>query len=262
VLAQALQLGEKEIQVTAYDYSGNTATTTIPVTIVDFQMPVCEGWNLRSTWLTLENNSWEDIIATTDAGNINSLLRWSGQNQRWEYYAGTGSTAGWYYGGSRVTSALMVPLEAYWLHALKSDQFGLVTLRQVTAPPTRQMYAGWNLAGAALAWDQPMLYASDGLVSIYQDATGNTGYTNVVSIHQHIESEEDYYICGTYEEGSYDTYFQQWNWVLTTSPGGDGGPPVFLTRGGGYWIFMQNEAVLAGFSTTPLTEAFWSHWYD
>jgi len=73
IMGQELQLGDHQIEVTACDYSGNSATGYIYLTIVDFQMPVCEGWNLRSTWLWLENNSVQDIVATMDEGNVDTL---------------------------------------------------------------------------------------------------------------------------------------------------------------------------------------------
>jgi len=259
ILGQELKLGEFEIEVTAYDFSGNTDTALITITIVDYQMPICEGWNLRSTWLALENNKWQDIVATDDGLDTDSILRWNSELQRWEGYQEAAGVGYWYYGGTQVAPALMKTLESYWIHGLYNDQFGLITFRGVSAPPARQMYAGWSLIGAALAWQQPSLRVNDALISIYEGAEHCTGYTHVLSIDQYNDWNEQFYICGTHEwDRHYYKWFYQETWVFTRGFWGE--PP--MTRGGGYWVFMANPAVLAGFNSTPLPASFWSYWWD
>ena len=280
IMGQELILGDHQIEVTVYDYSGNSTTDYIDITIVDFQMPVCEGWNLRSTWLDLENNKWQDILATMDHDGEGWLLRWNpllGEKGDWQQY-----DAGLWLPSAEEEEeeALMAPLEAYWIYSPYNDQFGLITFRGVSAPPSRQLYAGWNLIGTALAWHQPGLRVDDALMSIYEGEEHCTGYTQVLSIDQSNWWAEKYYICGTYPydypcegdycwcdgpsppfEGlAYHKCFWQDTWVYTRRGNPDGPPPPPVTRGGGYWVFQQNPAVLAGYNSTPLPVEFWFQW--
>lgn len=261
ILGQELNLGQFDVEVTVTDFKGNPSQDFITITVVDFQMPVAEGWNLRSTWLTLENNGWQDIVATMhDEGNVDSILRWNSQLQRWEGYAETAG-AGWYNGGSKVAEAVMLPLESYWIHSLMNDQFGLITSRDVTAPPSRQMYAGWNLIGAALGWQQPYLRVNDALISVYEGEGLSTGYTQVLSVDQYSYWYEDLWICDSwlYESEYYEKWFEQETWVFTRDFTEEG---PRMTRGGGYWVFMANPAVLGGFNSTPLPGDFWEYYWD
>jgi hypothetical protein len=139
-----------------------------------------------------------------------------------------------------------------------------------------------NLIGAALAWDQPGLRVDDALISIYEGEEHCTGYTQVLSIDQSNWWWEQYYICGTYpyeypcegyhcwcdgpsphfEFGAYHKCFWQDTWVYTRRGNPDGPPPPPVTRGGGYWVFQQNPAVLAGYNSTPLPVEFWLYWWQ
>ncbi|MCK4722599.1 MAG: hypothetical protein KAT75_04815, partial [Dehalococcoidia bacterium] len=103
IMGQELNLGEFYVEVTVTDFKDNYAIDYIPITIDDYQMPVCEGWNLRSTWLALEDNKWENIVPTMhDPLNVTSILRWNNELQRWEYYEEAAGVGYWYYFGSQV----------------------------------------------------------------------------------------------------------------------------------------------------------------
>jgi len=92
----------------------------------------------------------------------------------------------------------------------------------------------------------------------------------VLSIEQYNEWQELFWICDTYQYGSYQKWFYQepWTYVRDMGDGGmppitlgiDGPPPPEMTTGGGYWVFMANPAVLGGFSSTPLPIPFWEWW--
>lgn len=261
IIGQELNLGEFDVEVTVTDFKGNSAVGYITITIVDYQLPICEGWNLRSTWIALENNKWQDIVAMGDGLAADSILRWNSDDQRWEQFGLGDGGYGWYYGTTYVAAALMEPLEAYWIRGLVNDQIGLITYRGVSAPPSRQMYAGWSLIGAALNWEQPSLRVNDALLSVYEGAGLSTGYTQVLSIDQYNYWYEDLWVCDSwlYEPEYYEKWFEQETWVFTRDFTEEG---PRMTRGGGYWVFMANPAVLAGFSSTPLPVDFWYRWWD
>ena len=264
IIGQELNLCQFYVEVTVTDFKGNFTTGYIPITIVDYQMPVCEGWNLRSTWLALEENKWENIVPTMhDPLNVDSILRWNSELQRWEYYMEVAGVGYWYYGIYQIAPALMQPLESYWIHSLYNDQFGLITQRGITAPPSRQMYAGWNLIGTALAWQQPGLKVDDALLSVYEGEAHCTGYTQVLSIDQYNKWWEDLWVCDSwlYRSEYYEKWFKQETWVYTRDFGPQQERPR-MTRGGGYWVFMANPTVLAGFNSTPLPIDFWEHWWS
>jgi len=259
IMGQELRLGEFDVEVTVSDFKGNSTIGYIPITIVDYQLPICEGWNLRSTWIALENNKWQDIVAMDDGLEADSILRWNSELKRWEQFGLGAAGYGWYYGATKVADALMKPLEAYWIHGKVNDQIGLITYRGVSAPPSRQMYAGWNLTGAALSWNQPRLMVNDALISIYE-ATGHcTGYTQVLSIDQYNYWQELFWVCDTEVWDSYWKWFYQETWVFTRDLSPEG--PA-MSQGGGYWVFMANPAVLGGFSSTPLPADFWEWWWE
>lgn len=257
IMGQELRLGQFEVGVTVTDYKGNCAAGVIPLAVVDYQIPVGEGWNLRSTWIALQHDRWEDIVALDDGLDANSILRWNGEQQRWEQYANGAGGYGWYYGSTYVAPALARPLEAYWIHGVGNDQIGLAVGRGVTSPPTREMYAGWNLVGASLPWYELEMDVDDALVSIYEAPGPLTGYTQVISVDQHLFWEESLYLCGIYEWGNYTKWFEEYPWVFTRGSAPDG---RVVTRGGGYWVLMANDAQLAGLSTTPLMADFWYWW--
>ena len=152
----------------------------------------------------------------------------------------------------------MVPLESYWIHSLANDQFGLITNRGVTNPPSRNMYAGWNLIGADIYWELEE-ESVDTVLSSIEKATGDvTGYTQVLSVDQWNEWEEEFECC--HSNCSYGKWFHEEPWVYVA------GEPYYgqdMTRGGGYWVFMANQAVLlAGFNQTPLGPSLWMLWYN
>ena len=278
IMLQEIQLGRVDIPVTVYDYSGNTNTVsaTIALDIVDVQRPLAEGCNIRSTWIQPGINKWSEIL---DLGNLRDtpghLLRWNPEFQRWEDYREVDGVGYWYYGTEQVELALMEVLDAYYINVEYFDQMGIVMSRDKTAPPARDVYRGWNLISLAAdpfadyeccgpcpwcdggsGFNRPYfctpLHAA--LVSIDVAPGDLTGWTIVLSPGQLIAYEEVYYYEGCPKFGWPKSFCQE-QWSKTRHGNPDGGR--MMTIGGGYWVQMEHDDILAGFSYTPLFMMQW-----
>jgi parallel beta-helix repeat protein len=229
--------GQFNISVAAYDCSGNSGNTSralIKLAVVDFQLPLQKGWNLRSTPITL-NSTWGTWGAVTKLGNgMNGsvAMTWDAKTGKWVALAST---------------AKINPLQAYYIYVNQSDQIGFIIERGVTTPPSLSLSAGWNLVGLApyvrSFGGMPMETA---LSTIYTGNGSLPGWSAVMSMEQGLGYEEQftYKAC---QMGSYWKWLQQNGWVAVP----DGGSQ-FMQSGGGYWIFMNNPGVIGGFSYTPL----------
>lgn len=246
MLSQEIQLGDFTIPVTVTDWEGSESTSTIELAVVDVMVPLEKGWNLRSIPVTLANARWGDIVSLRPGHDLwyDAALRI--ENGEWvvvdENYE-------------------MKPLEAIFIHATGRDQMGLAFSRKPTAPPVRQLGAGWNLVGYAPAgyvewywdwgetywWWQDM-YAQEAMVSVEQTPGGLRGYTDVVSPGEYLSYTEIYEYKG-YDLGGYSWYLWQDTWVYTASSWTSYSMQPF----GGYWVFMENPDRLAGYSSTPVS---------
>lgn len=247
------QLGEVEIPVTAADCAGNEAEGNITLAIVDFQLPMEKGWNLRSTPISLNNSNLYNIVHLGDDLNYRSMLRWNGEEGRWEQYAEPPSvdSPGWYYGSTKVANAVMQPLEAYYIYASDNDQLGLVINRGNPGPPSSQLYEGWNLVSLA-----PHVRSFGGMST--EEALAPVNWSYARSVADDLSYTEQFYY-GDYgdiplsspplDEGkpAYDKQFHQDTWLAIA-----GGDAKQMTPGGGHWVFMVNPGLLPGFSYTPL----------
>jgi len=113
--------------------------------------------------------------------------------------------------------------------------------------------SGWNLVGLATPpteWDSTPV--NEALVTV-SEGSGYRGYSLVVSPDQQVNYNEDYRYRDTEDrEYGFDGYgwnFQQSPWVYTA--GSDDIKEMGIR--GGYWVFMQEQGMLAGSSTTPVT---------
>jgi hypothetical protein len=100
-------------------------------------------------------------------------------------------------------------------------------------------------------WDAlfPARYAAGGL----------TGWSLAMNPPEDLWYDEYFYYNDIeLEKESYDKYFYQEPW-LAFSNGDSSSYTPFLTPGGGYWVFMENAADLAGYSYTPYP---WVIWWD
>ena len=93
--------------------------------------------------------------------------------------------------------------------------------------PTQQLYDGWNLIGPNPQFTECDISAADALSSIELTPAGLPGYTQVISPQTK----------------------SQVGWIWT---GGHDAPDLKIGRG--YWVFMENDDILAGFGFTPLPD--------
>lgn len=187
------------------------------------------GWNTLSFPLALENNTWQ---AVTHAGNgldYAIAYSWDAISQRWV----------------QVTDNTRInPLDAVYIKMNDYDRLPVAISPEITNPPVKTLRAGWNLVGPAydlkngqtggtyLWWGEPYgTSVKKALTSVEKTPGGLTGYTVVVS--PPINSEA---------------------WVYT--PGDATEPDMDATRG--YWVYMKNPDILAGFSSTPLPMPVWA----
>jgi hypothetical protein len=254
-LLQKIELGDFVIPVTVYNCSGNNVTTEIELTIVDVMIPLTEEWNLRSVPSALKYNTWKEVTELGDGLDFDKAYRYDIEEN---------PDTGWIV----VSEDYKVePLEAFYIHMANPDQIGIIMLRDLSAPPTRNLVKGWNLVGMALPQFTEMP-VEEALVSIEVTADGNRGYNQILSVDQRASYDkifEDIPCCVEEHEGNLVDYddcgdsprrcrlqlhngFIQEPWVYTAS-NPDGGGTV--DNCGGYWIFMENNDTIAGFTGTP-----------
>ena len=128
------------------------------------------------------------------------------------------------------------PLDAV---VIKMSQEGWVTLKvstSVNPPGTRLLKQGWNLMGAAMAIMEKELEMWKVLVSVAHTSDGKVGYDQVVS--PPLATQPSWvYVRGQEEESGFE-----WK-------------KMKFSRA--YWIYMENEDTMAGFSSTPITARVW-----
>lgn len=172
------------------------------------------GWNTLSTPIQLHESmdTWGEL-ATVSSLNYQTVYRWDGA-------AFQPLAAGY----------VLNPLEAIYVKMNTAATVDIIPFAGVSAPPSRQLTAGWNLIGlASLEAEMPV---KDALVSVFfvpNSAAANAlplwGYSQVVS-------------------PSTNTF----EWAFTREslliPG--------MHVGEGYWVAMVNPGQLTGFTSTPL----------
>ena len=243
--------GEIKVPVTAIDWSGNPTETFIDVAIVDEALALRKGWNLRSTPITLALNSWKDIAALGDGLEHEIALMWNAELERWEQLTDDGLM----YDGQIVGDAIVRPLDGIAIKCGGFDSLGLVFDREgQPAAPAMPVYEGWNMIGLAVSPPQdPFMPVDDALISIEEIRDGTRGYIIVDSSMQYVEVNKEYELgdgeCRDSVE--YDWYFGQTDWQFLHH-GAEAVPPIpNMTIGGAYWVFMERDDILAGFSSTP-----------
>jgi parallel beta-helix repeat protein len=235
--------------------------TFIPLTVVDYQLPLMDGWNVRSAPATLADgwNTWGDVI---DTGNglpgLEALITYNAETGLWEE-PGLDDT--------------LEPLAAYYLKMSEKDQLGFIISRDETEAPERQLYAGWNFVSSAPAADYeppemeiydvpfPSMDAYDALASVEEAAGGLPGWQIAMNVPEYMDYTEYFYygdidLCDEpFYKNPYDKYFALLSWTALGNGNWWGWDDPLITPGGGYWLYMSNPAVLEGYSTTPY------YWY-
>jgi len=230
---EEFRLGEFDIPVTAVDCSGNEAHGAITLAVVDFQLPMDEGWNVRSSPIAV-GTSWGQMKSMGEGLMYEAVVMWDAEHGQWVEPS---------------SGSVMAPLQAYYIAMSERDQIGLIMSRQPTAPPQRHLYVGWNLIGVAPYVD------SLGRIGIYKALEtinyvpgGLPGWLVAISIGDWLEYEEEFWYNGILlRKPWYEKWFEQDEWITFAADE----QWKWMTSGGGYWLFMDNDDILGGYSYTP-----------
>jgi large repetitive protein len=118
----------------------------------------------------------------------------------------------------------LVPCEAIFIHMISPATITLHINPNLTSPYTKRLYAGWNMISMSSLSNMPVNQA---LASISQVTGGLVGYAIALS----------------------PTLGNQGGWSYTQ---GQTVTNQIMETAKGYWVFMVNEGVLAGFTSTPV----------
>ena len=202
------------------------SATILSSGILDISMAIRldVGWNSLSTPIALagDSNNWDEIVT-------NSSLTY---DLAYIYDADTG----W----SSLSTSNTTPLDPLDAILIKVSTPTLVTLKISTLPHNpgaKTLKPGWNLMGSAMSimvWELEMWKV---LVSVEHTADGKVGYDMVVS--PPLASQPSWVYVRGQEEEEVGYEWQK------------------MDFGRGYWIYMENEDEMAGFSSTPITARIW-----
>jgi hypothetical protein len=187
-----------------------------------FYIEMCKGLNTFSTPISLQaddpgrSRTWDDIFANSDLTLVNGG---TGKVKYVLQWTGTSWT-------SPSGTDEVLPLEAYYIYMMYPGENIILFVDTDTSMPTRNLPAGWSLIGPNPLFGAPGMQAKFALESIEQTAGGLPGYSQVIS----------------------PVVWCQNAWVYV--PGMMG--PYVMESGRGYWVWMQNPGILAGFGFTPL----------
>ncbi len=186
-----------------------------------FFIPMVKGLNTLSTPIALEetvvpSRKWSDIIANSGlGGKIKYAYRWDSPSQAWALVGASDNVD---------------PLDAMYIYLYSPANVILmvnVDRNHPYAMPTRQLSADWNLIAVNPLFPRKGMMTDEALSSIEETPAGLPGYTQVISP-----------IVGG-----------QPAWIYTPSS-----EPQFMISGRGYWVWMENADILAGFGFTPLPD--------
>ena len=253
LIFEELRLGQVQVPVDLWPCSGEPDTVYVPLGVVDFQLPLDYGWNLRSAPIKLDSN-WDTIWDVYTMGDglygLEAFITWDTQAGMWVEPG---------------PSAVLEPMYAYYIKMTERDQMGFVVDRAGPPMPVdRQLYAGWNLVGLAPDFlyrngSLPDAYPFPAMDPWYVLRTVDGSWEQAINMLEFLDyTEYFYYRWVPLEKAWYEKYF--WQEPFTVFPDGSGsfwGPP-FLTLGGGFWVFMDSDDLLAGgLSYTPLPWWLW-----
>ena len=190
------------------------------------------GWNTFSTPIALDPavDTWGEYVALGDGLAIHAIspaYSFDGATQTWVLLTATYP---------------LKPCDAIYVRMAEPD-IAAILLSPNVSVPAKQLYAGWNLVG--LAW-MPVgppppfgLPLDEALVSVAGVTGGLTGYVQVVSppVYQY-----PWIYTGDPSQISTSPNWVDWTglegWMLMTD---------------GYWVFMLNPGIVAGFTFTPMS---------
>jgi len=170
------------------------------------------GWNTLSTPIILDA-SGDTVGEVVDSAKI-TIAYW--------YDTSDADSDGTYW--EQVTSDYeLEPCDAIYIKMNATDSVLLKYNATDLSTPTKDLYAGWNLIGLA---NLETKHVDDAVQSVANTPTNLPGYSQVISPSM---NSSDW----TYSSGQ--SYTDQ-----------------DMLVGEGYWIYMQNDCTLAGFTITPI----------
>ena len=170
------------------------------------------GWNTLSTPIILDA-SGDTVGEVVDATKM-TVAYW--------YDTSDADSDGVYW--EQVTAGYKLePCDAIYIKMNATDSVVLKYNATDLSTPTKDLYAGWNLIGLANLESKRADYA---MQSVANTPTNLPGYSQVISPSMNSSS-------WTYSSGQ--SYTNQ-----------------DMLVGEGYWIYMQNDCTLAGFTITPI----------
>jgi len=170
------------------------------------------GWNTLSAPIILDEST-DTVGEVVDSDKI-TIAYW--------YDAGDADTDGNYW--EQVTSDYeLEPCDAIYIKMNAADSVLLKYNATDISLPTKQLYAGWNLIGLASLATK---HVDNAVQSVANTPDNLPGYSQVIS--PSMNSEEWTF--------SYGQSYTDENMLV----------------GEGYWIYMQNDCTLVGFTVTPI----------
>ncbi len=170
------------------------------------------GWNTLSTPIILDA-AGDTVDEVVDSAKM-TIAYWYDTND---------ADADGTYWEQITTGYELEPCDAIYIKMNATDSVILKYNATDTSTPTKDLYAGWNLIGLA---NLESKHVDDAVQSVANTPTNLPGYSQVVSPSM---NSSDW----TYSSGQ--SYTDQ-----------------AMLVGEGYWIYMQNDCTLAGFTITPL----------
>jgi len=170
------------------------------------------GWNTLSTPIILDA-SGDTVDEIVDLAKI-TIAYW---------YDANDADADGIYWEQVTTGHQLEPCDAIYIKMNATDSVLLKYNATDVSTPTKDLYAGWNLIGLA---NLETKHVDDAVQSVANTPTNLPGYSQVISPSM---NSSDW----TYSSGQ--SYTNQ-----------------DMLVGEGYWIYMQNDCTLAGFTITPI----------
>jgi len=170
------------------------------------------GWNTLSTPIILDSST-DTVGEVVDIAKI-TIAYW--------YDAGDTDTDGNYW--EQVTADYTLsPCDAIYIKMSATDSVLLKYNATDISLPTKQLYAGWNLIGLASLTTK---HVDDAVQSVANTPGSLPGYSQVISPSMNSE-----------------------DWTFSY---GQSYTDEDMLVGEGYWIYMQNDCTLVGFTVTPI----------
>lgn len=243
-----LRLGQVQVPVDLWPCGGEPVTVYVPLTVADFQLPLDEGWNLRSAPLKLDSD-WDtigDIYAMGDGLNgLEAFITWDSEAGMWVEPGPAAALNPWY---------------AYYIKMTERDQMGFIVDRAGPPPLTdkRQLHVGWNLVGMVpdFTYDNdsmPEAHPFPAMDPWQALITAGGNWSQAICTPEDLWYMENFsYRWTELDKPWYEKYLYQDMFTVYPNGSGSWSEPPFVSPGGGFWVYMDNAAMLEAIRYTPL----------